>query len=333
MPAISVVIPYFNAQDTLYNAIQSILNQSFKDFECILVDNNSTDQSLQIAQDIKAKDSRIILAHEPQQGVSHASVLGSSMAQSPYIARMDADDISYPNRLALQYECLQKNKHYGAVGGLVHFGGDKTTASGLNRFVEWNNQIISNKEILLNRFVEAPIINPTAMWRKDIEIQFGGYRHGNFPEDYELWLRWLQHGVQFTKVPHHILRWNDSEGRLTRNDNRYSIDAFYKIKAYYLSKWLQEFNPLYPHVYIWGAGRQIRKRVRFLSDEGISVTGYIDISHKRQISENLIYYKDLPPPNAAFIIVFMPHQDIKKEIIDFLHNRGFIAGVHYILAA
>lgn len=333
MPAISIVIPFFNAQSTLQESVQSILNQTFQDFECILVDNNSSDHSLQIAHDLKAKDSRIVLAHEPQQGVSHASVLGSNLAQSPYIARMDADDISYPNRLALQHDFLQKHETYGVVGGLAHFGGDEIAASGLNRFVEWNNEIISNNDFRLNRFVEAPIINPTAMWRKAIELQFGGYRHGDFPEDYEMWLRWLHHGVKFAKIPHHILLWNDFEGRLTRNDSRYSIGAFYKIKSHYLNKWLQKHNPHYPNVYIWGASRQIRKRVNFLKDEGVTVKGYIDISQKRQIDENVVYYKNLPQPNETFIIIYMPHLDIKAEITDFLHNRGFIEGVHYILAA
>lgn len=333
MPEVSVIIPFYNAQDTIRNSVESIRTQTMPDFECILVDNNSTDHSNEMVRELIKNDSRFILAEEQQQGVCYASKKGSSLARGQYIARMDADDVAMPRRLELQVAFLNKNPGYGAVGGLVKFGGDTYKAAGLYRYVQWNNSLIDYNDIAINRFIESPVINPTAMWRKEAEQLGGSYRHGNYPEDYELWLRWLSKGIKIAKVPEYILQWNDSPGRLTRTHQRYSTAAFYHIKTQYLAQWLRLHNPHYPDVMIWGASRKLRKRADLLKEQGINITGYIDISKKRQINEPLVYYRDLPDPEKTFILIYMPHFDIKKEIILLLTQQGYIHGKHFICAA
>ncbi len=128
------------------------------------------------------------------------------------------------------------------------------------------------KEIALRRFVESPVINPSAMWRKSVEDRLGGYEHGNFPEDYDMWLRWIDAGIKIGKIPETVLQWNDSTTRLTRTDERYSTLAFYKTKAKYLSKYLRKINPHYPMVYVWGASRIMRNRATFLSEHGLRLS-------------------------------------------------------------
>ena len=333
MPKVSVILPYFNAEKTLKQSIESILNQTLTDFECILINNNSTDNSQTIAREVAEQDSRIVLTNEEKQGVSFASNKGSQIAKSPYIARMDADDIALPNRLALQTAFLESHPDYGAVGGLAKFGGDEQKSAGLKRFVDWNNSIITYEEILLNQFSESPIINPTAMWRKETEQYAGSFIHGDFPEDYELWLRWLSKGIKIAKVPEVVLQWNDPPSRLTRTDDRYSFDAFYKTKTPYLYQWLKKHNPHFPNIYIWGASRRIRKRAQFTERYQLNIIGYIDINTRRQIDERIIDYKNLPPASEAFIVVYMPHHDIKTEIATHLHKHGYKEGINYIFAA
>jgi glycosyltransferase involved in cell wall biosynthesis len=333
MPKVSVILPYYNAEKTLKQSVESILNQTFNDIECILINNNSTDNSNAVADALAKQDDRVVLTNEEQQGVSYASNKGSHVAKSLYIARMDADDIALPNRLALQYHFLECHPDYGAVGGLARFGGDEQKSAGLKRFVDWNNAIITYEDIVLNQFSESPIINPTAMWRKETELYAGSFIHGDFPEDYELWLRWLSKGVKIAKVPEVVLQWNDLPSRLTRTDNRYSFDAFYKTKTPYLHQWLKKHNPHFPNIYIWGASRRVRKRAQFTGLYVLNILGYIDINTRRQIDELIIDYKNLPLASEAFIVVYMPHHDIKKEIADHLHKRGYKEGVNYIFAA
>jgi len=333
MPKISVIIPFYNAGDSLDTAVKSIQDQTFKDFECILINNNSTDRSFEIAQNQTKKDSRFKLVCENKQGVAHASNKGSQIAQGEYIARMDADDVAFPKRIELQYKFLRNNADYGAVGGLVTFGGHPEQAAGIKRFIDWNNKLVTYDEIALNRFIELPIINPTAMWKKSTEAKSGNYTHGNFPEDYELWLRWLDDGVKIAKIKEPVLQWNDPPDRLTRTDDRYRVEAFYDVKSQYLYRWLEKNNIHYPNVYIWGASRRIRHRAFKLKQYGIKILGYIDVHKRRQIDENVIFYKELPPPENSFILVYMPHHDIKKEIAEHLHLFGYIEGINYIFAA
>ena len=275
-PKISVVLPFYNAENTLDRAISSIHHQDMLGFECILVNNNSNDGSMKIALEWEQRDSRFRVVNETKQGVMFASNKGSGIARGAYIARMDADDRAYPGRLRLQADFLDSNPEYGAVAGLVKHVGHPDHTEGFRRFVEWSNSVRSYREIYNRRFIEAPIVNPSAMWRRETMEQHGLYFSGDFPEDYEMWLRWLDRGVKISKIPKIVLDWHDSEKRLTRTDAIYSDKSFYEIKSKYLAKWLSEHNPFHPFVSIWGASRISRRRARMLEKHGISIKTYID---------------------------------------------------------
>lgn len=333
MPEISIILPFYNAKQSLNKCCESIAVQTFNNFECIMINNNSKDNSCQVAFKWTQKDKRFKLLNENKQGVAHASVLGSRNAMGRFIARMDADDIMLPDRLKLQYDFLEQNSDFDVVGGMVKFGGNVEKAKGIKRFVDWTNNLITFDDILLNQFAELPIVNPTLMWRKQIEHKFGGYKHGDFPEDYELMLRWLSEGVKMAKVEKEVIVWNDPPQRLTRNDERYSFDAFYKTKAKYLRLWLKKHNSHFPNVYVWGASRLARKRASYLIDNGINIIGYIDISEKRDVDENIIYYEDIPTPDTCFIVIYTPQLEIKTQIKEYLEKRYFKLGINFIFAA
>jgi glycosyltransferase involved in cell wall biosynthesis len=332
-PKVSVIIPFYNAEETLHRAIESIYSQTFQDFECILVNNNSTDKSMKIAQSWEEKDTKFRVYEESRQGVAFASNKGAKTAQGIYIARMDADDQAYPNRLKLQAEFLDSNPDFGAVGGLVKYCADEKQLEGLKKYVDWVNSLVNYEDISNGRFVDAPIINPSSMWRKETGEQHGLYKSGNFPEDYEMWLRWLAQGVKIGKVNKYIIKWIDSEHRLTRTHPIYSDEAFYNIKSYYLAKWLSNHNKHHPFVMIWGASKISRRRAELLKAYGIKIQGYIDIKMTRQINEDIIYYKNLPDFNSCFILVYVRQWEAKKKIISFLDSIGYENGKNYLLVS
>jgi hypothetical protein len=109
----------------------------------------------------------------------------------------------------------------------------------------------------------------------------GRYADGAFPEDYELWLRWLAAGVRMEKLPDALLVWRDTPRRLSRTDPRYAPDAFDELRAHHLARWLAETNPHHPDVTIWGAGRVSRRRAARLRAQGVRVTGWIDIDPRK----------------------------------------------------
>ena len=328
---VSVILPFYNAADTLDRALQSVAEQGFQDLECIMVDNNSSDGSREIASQWESRDRRFILVEEARQGVMFASNRGCALASGSYIARMDADDVARPSRLQSQVDFLDANPDYGAVAGLVEHVGDPETTGGFRRFVEWSNSLISYKDIYRRRFIEAPIVNPTAMWRRRTMEEHGLYRAGDFPEDYEMWLRWLDRGVKIAKVPEVVLEWHDSPGRLTRTHPIYSDRAFYRIKSSYLARWLQANNPYHPHVAIWGASRISRRRASILEDLGISINTYIDTKKSRQLDRAVIYYDDLPESGSMFILTYIRQMDNREKIQAFLEDRGYSEGTDYLL--
>jgi glycosyltransferase involved in cell wall biosynthesis len=332
-PKITVILPFYNAEGTLDRAIGSIAGQDFEDFECILVDNNSSDESRSIAEHWVAKDERFNLLSESRQGVMYASNRGAVESVGIYLARMDADDVAFPERLRLQSEFLDKNSGYGAVAGRVLHVGDPKNTEGFRRFVEWSNSLCSYEEICLRRFIEAPIVNPTAMWRRSVMEQHGMYQAGPFPEDYELWLRWLDQGVKIAKLEEVILEWHDSELRLTRTDPIYSDRSFYEIKSRYLAKWLMENNKFHPQVAVWGASRISRRRARMVEEHGILIGTYIDTKKGRQIERDVIYYEDLPKAGQLFILTYIRQMDNREKIQTFLEKRGYVEGQDYLLVS
>jgi glycosyltransferase involved in cell wall biosynthesis len=332
-PKVSVVLPFFNASLTLNASLQSIACQDYKDFECIMVDNNSADGGRQIARYWEQRDPRFKLVEEKRQGVMFASNRGCELASGTYIARMDADDIARPSRLKLQAEFLDSNQDYGAVAGLVKHVGDPETTGGFKRFVEWSNSLVRYKDIYNRRFIEAPIVNPTAMWRRETMEKQGLYKAGDFPEDYEMWLRWLDAGVKIAKVPEVVLGWHDSPGRLTRTHPIYSDRAFYEIKSSYLARWLSRSNPFHPVVAIWGASRISRRRARLMEGFGIRIETYIDTKKSRQLDREVIYYENLPDSGKMFILTYIRQMDNREKIQAFLEDRGYAEGKDYLLVS
>lgn len=332
-PRISVILPFYNAAKTLFRALESIKNQSFENFECILIDNNSNDDSNLIASAFIKTDRRFRLINENKQGVVYASNSGYNVSKGEFICRMDADDWAFPDKLKLQFGFLTNNTYYDVVSGAIEYMAHHKKTLGFTRYAQWLNSVNTYEQILLKRFVESPIVNPSAMWRREISDTFGMYINGDFPEDYELWLRWLDAGVKITKVAEKVLKWYDSDTRLTRTDRRYNKKAFYEIKTKYLSKWLRENNRLHPAVLIWGANRISRQRAGLLEKYQIEIRGYIDISHKRKLEKELIFYKNIPAAGEAFILVYNSHDIARSEIQQYLQSSGYKEGENYLLVS
>ncbi|HDR52516.1 MAG TPA: glycosyltransferase family 2 protein, partial [Mariniphaga anaerophila] len=246
MPEVSVILPYFNAENTLANAVKSILNQTFSFFELLLVNNNSTDKSFSVAQALAENDSRIRLLHETTQGVDHAMNCGLENSRGRFIARMDADDISHHERLEKQVRFLRENSDTGLVGSFVKYVPHSLGTGGFERFVQWSNSFQSAEDIEMYRFMEIPVVNPTILFRRELFEKLGGCRQGDFPEDYEMQLRFLDAGVKMAKLPEPLLEWHDYSTRLTRTDERYTTEAFFRIKARYFKKWSEQKNPFHP---------------------------------------------------------------------------------------
>ncbi len=325
-PLVSVILP-FHDSPYLSTAIDSILSQTHTHLELILVDNNGTAEDMRIVKSY-AQDMRIRVIHEPRQGVVHAMNAGIVHAIGNYIARMDSDDYSYPDRIKNQLEVFKAQPEVAVVSGLVTFEGPEESV-GFSVYIDWINSIQTEEEIRLNQFVEFPMVNPSLMFRKNVFDEYGFFAEGQFPEDYEFFLRLQQNKVKMIKATSNVLRWRDSERRLTRVDPRYSVDAFFKIKAKYLSNWLMHNNPNHPNVFIWGAGRLSKKRSNYLKIHGVVVEGYIDVKSK----DGVIHYEDIASYSNGFVVSFVSNRGARNQIKSYLINHGFQEEKQFILAS
>lgn len=162
-PLVSVILPMFNSESFVEQSIQSIVNQSYENLECIVVDDGSSDRSWEIAESFQKKDSRIHLIHlEKNHGVAAASNIALQSASGKYIARMDADDISLKNRFLLQVNFMETHPDVGLLGGRVQYMSETGDLQGTPPIFQGDLSI--RWQILF----ENPFFNPTVMFRKSI---------------------------------------------------------------------------------------------------------------------------------------------------------------------
>ncbi len=338
---VSVVLPVRDAVTTVARAIESIRGQTFVDWELIVVDDGSQDGTDAVLAGLARTDARIRVIEQGRLGVAAAFNAGLAVARGEYVARMDADDESHPERLAAQVAFLDapENADVGVAGSLVEFGGDRATRGGYALHVDWLNTIVTPEQIALHRFEESPLANPSVMFRRELVARHEACRDGDFPEDYELWLRWLDAGVRMAKVPRVLLRWNDPPTRLTRTDARYAPEAFFRVKAEWIARWLvREFKAARP-VWIWGAGRHTRKRAEHLTAHGVSIGGYIDVDAKKTgrgiggTGLPVIAPAALPAPGGIFVLSYVTTRGAREYNRAALMACGYVEGRDFLMCA
>ena len=187
-PIVSVVMVTCDVDRFLAESIESILGQTFRDFEFIIADFGSTDKSKSIISDYAAKDRRIKFYEISHRSLAKARNAGCLLAQGEYIAVADGDDVSDPNRLQWEVEFLEKYPQVGALGG----AGEWIDSAGRSLFIAQHP--LDDGEIRSALLTHSVLWHPTALIRNDAFIKVGGYRPVFVQaEDYDLWLRIAQH--------------------------------------------------------------------------------------------------------------------------------------------
>ena len=276
MPKVSILLPCYNAANYIEECLESIHQQSFQDFEVVIIDDGSTDQTAEILSKWAEKDDHFSVRRIEHSGVIEASNAGLAKCQGEYIARMDADDLMHPDRLKKQTALLDTNPDIDICSCLVSPAGEMR--EGFKLYMDWLNSLISDEDVRREIFVESPIATPTAMIRSEVIKNFGGYQDRGWPEDYDLYLRLYSAGHKFAKVPEILLYWRDHPTRLTRADSRYSLENFIRAKANYLIS-----GPLIDRdaVIIWGAGMHGKRISKHLLRADVNIVAFVDIDPKK----------------------------------------------------
>ena len=229
-PQISIVMPVYNASLYLTDSIGSILTQTYSDFELIIVDDGSIDNSLAIIKGYK--DHRIRIFENNHDYIQSLN-LGMSKAIGKYIARMDADDIMEPYRLQAQYEFMENNPVIDICGGWVQtFGED-------NRIIK---TALNHNDILCQAIAGSPLCHPTVMMKQELVRSFplknNIYQVYNeeyiYAEDYDCWTQLIRKGYRFANIPKILLRYRLSPHQVTSKKTKEMTERTNKIQNEYL---------------------------------------------------------------------------------------------------
>jgi glycosyltransferase involved in cell wall biosynthesis len=201
-PLISVVMPAYNAKHYVAEAVQSILDQTFRDFEFVIIDDGSTDRTPAILERYAARDHRIRLISRPNKGLVATLNEGLGLARGELIARMDADDVALPERFALQVAFLRAHPEVVCLGGAVR------VIDAAGRILLDDRRPLDDatlQEMALTG--HTPLIHPAVMMRRDDVMAVGGYDEAmKQSEDLDLWLRLGERGA-LASLPDFILKY------------------------------------------------------------------------------------------------------------------------------
>ena len=236
------------AQPNLREAVESILNQTFTDFELILIDDGSNDATAEILDEYASRDARIILRrNQKNMGLARSLNQAISMSAGEYIARMDADDISLPDRLSQQRRFLETRPQVGVLGGAYQIIDSVGSISSpiLNFPTEHNT-------LKWRLCFENPIVHPAVMMRPEVVRRANGYNPemANWGEDYDLWQR-LSGITQLSNVSFLVLSLRKHEDNVSSRKRQLQFERNLQISQRMMSETLGQEVPIQQVRHVW----------------------------------------------------------------------------------
>lgn len=230
---VSVVMAVYNARNYLHKAMDSILGQTFGDLELIVIHDKSTDGSGQILREYAAREPRMILLENPENmGLSKSLNRGLAVAKGEYIARMDADDISVPDRFEKQVRFLDEHPDYTFVSCIGRYIDEEGNEEQLRPFPETNEEIY---EMMLK--VDA-VMHPGVMFRRADVAAIGNYcEELRVVQDYDLWFRGMAAGYKFYNIQEPLVYFRRNHSYNTRKNRAYRLMDFkVRCKGYKINR-------------------------------------------------------------------------------------------------
>lgn len=327
---VSLILPvkYFNFR--LKESLESTFMCLKSNMELIVVEDEADTEALELLDAFHRVHPEMVRIKNKGKGLVDALHSGISVAKGKYIARMDSDDICLNNRFEKQMNFLDENQAVGLVSCQVHYGGNTTENPGFARFVDYLNTLNTHEKMFAKRYAEVIVVHPSVMFRKAL-LAIATYRKTNdlgqeIPEDFDLFLRWLNAGVHFAKLDEVLLEWTDSPNRLSRTHRAYAASAFRISAAEHFLK------PPNKAIWIWGFGNSVQQKIRPFVSRGLTVSGYIDVKERKtQDNTQVITIHEVPKlKNKALILVFVGDLTGKNLIQSFLDTHAFIENEDYL---
>ena len=328
-----MLLPAFNAGATIRAALTSIQRQTAADWECIVIDDGSHDDTPFIVEALAAADPRIRLLRQSHKGLVPALNEGLGHCKGQLVARMDADDLMHRGRLWSQAAMLAADPELSAVGCHVRIFPRASMSARLAEYEAWLNGLRSHTDVARDAFVECPVAHPSLMMRREVAFRFG-YRHVGWPEDYDLVLRMLGCRLHIGIVAKRLLCWRNRADSLSRTSAAYSIEQFTACKAHYLAHGFLAQADTYV---LWGYGSTGRQLRRALASHGKTPSHIVEVKTTR-IGQRIhdapvIPIESLPELRGQPIVVSVAREAPRSEIRTAMARMAFVEGVDFVCAA
>lgn len=203
---VSIVMSVYNGEQYVHEAVESIMGQTFNDFEFIIINDGSTDKTSQILNSFVKKDTRINLIEQPNKGLVPSLNRGIKVAKGIYIARQDADDRSEPNRLSKQVGFLNKYPETVVIGSNI------SVMDSQGKIMHRHAVLLNDPELRQELLIRSPFAHGSVVFKRQAAVEAGMYDEAMWPaEDYDLWLRLSQYGMLANlDEPLYVYREHDS---------------------------------------------------------------------------------------------------------------------------
>lgn len=328
-PLISVIMPVKNAALFLKECIDSLLNQSYSNWELIAINDHSEDNSLEILQQYAEKDSRIKCLENNGSGIIDALRLAFENSKGEFLSRMDADDIMPPNKLELLSNLLiSKGKGFVATGKVKYFCEDGVS-DGFLKYEQWLNEIIDNGNHWDEIYIECVVASPAWLIQREDLIYCEAFEPNAYPEDYDLVFRFYKYKLKITSTKEIVHLWRDHKERVSRNHEHYKANTFFVLKLRYFFE--MERDKKRPLV-IWGAGPKGKIMAKLLNEmeEDFNWVSNNPNKHGKNIYDQILKdFAAILKMNRPQVLITVAQRNAKREIVSFFQKHGLKAKEDY----
>lgn len=306
MSLVSIVLPAKNASRFLDETIETILKQTFENWELIAVDDHSEDETLQQLIKWSQVDQRIQVFENQDNGIIPALQLGLANVKGKLITRMDADDLMHERRLELMYNELIHSDVKTIITGMIRYFSDGPISEGYLKYESWLNQINQNSAQWVNVYRECVVASPNWMMYTESLKSIGGFNNLVYPEDYHLTLLWYQNEFQIKCLSDVTLLWREHPNRTSRTSENYDQKHFFdlKIKAFLEYEWNEET------IIIWGENNKQKLTTSILKS--------FDIPFEILGLEE--YQKIEAFQDSQLLVAVFPEEEQRESLQEYLEN-------------
>lgn len=326
---VSILIPFKNTENYLNECLDSIVKQTYVNWEVICVNDHSIDSSLEIANKFALSNPKIKVVNNKGNGLIDALKTAYNLSTGNLITRMDSDDIMLSNKISSMAEDLLNFGAGHIALGMVKYFSEKELGNGYKNYETWLNSLTS-KGLNFNEIYKECVI-PSPCWmvhREDLE-KVNNFESEIYPEDYDLAFRFYQIGLKCIKSNKVLHMWRDYPNRTSRTNSNYADNSFLKLKINYFLKLSYNENK---KLVVWGAGKKGKKVASILNELKVSFLWVCDNPKKIgkkiydnyledwQIISNLTNYQSIitiASPDAQNYIKSFFKKKNKVELADY----------------